>query len=83
MGGAGTIYGMRKTTIYLDESQDRALKAIARSRGISQAELIREAIDKLVDGERVRPLSIGIGRSGGGSIRDNKHEWLKGFGEHK
>ena len=76
--------GRRKTTLYLNERQDRATKAIAQSRGVSQAQVIRDAIDRLVDGERVKPLSIGIGRGPGGeSIRDNKHKWLKALGEHR
>lgn len=70
----------KKTTIYLDEGQDRATKAIARAEGRSQADVIRDAIDQYVEGAWVRPLSIGVGRSGGGSVAESKREWLKGFG---
>lgn len=72
----------KKTTLYIDERQDRATKALAREQGRSQAEIIREAIDAFVNDVRVKPKSIGIGHSGDGeSIRDKKHEWLKDFGE--
>lgn len=70
----------RKTTIYLDESQDRATKTIARAEGRSQAEVIREAIERYVAAAAPPPSSIGVGRSGGGSVADRKREWLEGLG---
>ena len=39
---------MRKTTVYLDEDEALRLKRLARERGKSQAELIREAISQLM-----------------------------------
>ena len=72
----------KKTTIYLEDTQDRATKAVARVQGRSQADVIRDAIDEYLAGQNPRPRSIGVGRGpGGGSIADNKREWLKGFGE--
>lgn len=52
---------MKKTTIYLDESDDMALSRAAARRGASRTELIREAIRALLDREstpvqRPRPL---------------------------
>ncbi len=44
IGGAGTIYGMTKTTIYLPEDLKDAVAREARQRGIPEAELIRQAI---------------------------------------
>lgn len=42
---SGTLYGVLvKTTVYLDQADYRRLKAIARRRKRSAAELIREAI---------------------------------------
>src|SRR5258706_10103648 len=47
--GAQTTYGMmggmEKTTVYLTESQKRALSQAAKVSGRSEAELIREGID--------------------------------------
>ena len=40
---------MVRTQIYLTESQRKELAAIARAEGKKQSELIREAIDRLID----------------------------------
>lgn len=39
---------MRKTTLYLEESEADALRRLAAETGRSQAELIREAIGQLI-----------------------------------
>jgi FAD/FMN-containing dehydrogenase len=73
---------MKKTTLYLTEEQDARTKELARVQGRSQAEVIRAAIDAFALRKPPRPRSIGMGRGpGGGSIADNKREWLKGMGE--
>lgn len=41
---------MVRTQIYLTEAERAALKAIARQTGKKQSELIRQAIDRLIDG---------------------------------
>ena len=41
--------GMVRTQIYLTESQREELAAIAKAEGKKQSELIREAIDRLID----------------------------------
>ena len=41
--------GMVRTQIYLTESQREELAAIAKVAGKKQSELIREAIDRLID----------------------------------
>jgi Arc/MetJ-type ribon-helix-helix transcriptional regulator len=40
---------MVRTQIYMTKSQRDGLKAIARTAGKKQSELIREAIDRLID----------------------------------
>ena len=40
---------MVRTQVYLTESQREELAAIARAEGKKQSELIREAIDRLID----------------------------------
>ncbi len=71
---------MKKTTIYLDDAQDRATKTIAQAEGRSQADVIRDAIDRYAELRAPRPASVGAGRSGGGSVAVSKREWLKEFG---
>ena len=43
---------MEKTTIYLDERTRSGLRALARRSGRSQADLIREALTRLLDEQR-------------------------------
>ena len=50
----GTIYGMLKTTVYLPDLLDSRLAAEAAATGVSKAELIRQAVVKLLD-ESERP----------------------------
>ena len=47
---------MLKTTLYIPEDLKRRLSRLARQRGTSEAELVRTAIERLVDQEqRPRP----------------------------
>jgi predicted DNA-binding protein len=41
--------GLEKTTVYLDSQTRRGLKALSRSTGRPQAELIREALDAYLE----------------------------------
>ena len=41
------MYGMRKTTVYIPKDVKRALGQVAAARGVSEAELIREALRAL------------------------------------
>lgn len=72
-----------KTTVYLPEDLKLALGRVAASRGESEAEVIRIALQSLVDAEpRPRPRG---GIIKGGSITDiasNVDEYLKGDAEH-
>lgn len=43
---------MRKTSVYLTERESRRLAELARSEGLSQAEIIREAITAYVPPSR-------------------------------
>lgn len=82
-----TIYGMavQKTTVYLDAADYRRLKAIARSRGRTPAELVREAVAKYAAEEqpRRRPRSLGAGRSRTGNIGERAEELLAGMGKRR
>ena len=41
---------MIRTQIYLTETEQKALRAIARLKGAAQSEIIREAIDRFIGG---------------------------------
>ena len=43
----GTLYGVTKTTVYLDSDTALALRQMAETQGRSQAELIRDALGSL------------------------------------
>lgn len=70
------VYTMKRKQIYIEEEQERELKHLARSRGVPDAVVIREAIGTYLKGRRTKlrkprtmsehPLAkiIGIGRSG-------------------
>ncbi len=75
---------VKRTTIFADEETLAALRAIARDRGLSLAEAVRQALATFVVKHRPRrkPLSIiGIGRSGRKDVAERAEELLrKGFG---
>lgn len=72
-----------KTTVYLDATEYRRLKALAATEGRSAAELIRSAVAEYTRrhaGHR-RPASLGAGRSGDGTMSERAEELLAGLGE--
>lgn len=71
---------MNKTTVYLPDDLRDAVKRIARTRGVPEAEVIRDAIRTHLAKERPRPRG-GFITGDGSSIADNLDEWMKGFGE--
>lgn len=50
----GTIYGVRRTTIYLTDEQKEQLEAIAGRAGQTEAALIREGIDHVISAKGAR-----------------------------
>ena len=73
----GTIYGMKhKTTVYLPDELKRALAREARRRGISEAQVIREAIANAV--ARPRPNA---GILNAEPFAERTDELLAGFGD--
>ena len=70
---------MKKTTLYLPEDLRVRVKRTAAERGISEAEVIREAIRQSVGG--VRPHPRGALYSSGTPVARNAEEMLAGFGE--
>jgi hypothetical protein len=54
---------MQRTTIMAQEATIQRLKDLARQRGVSFAEVVREALEDKAAGYRPRPASIGSGLS--------------------
>lgn len=73
---------LQKTTIYLDADDYRRLKAIGKQRGQAPAALVREAVARFArgSGRRVRPRSLGIGRSGRKDLSQRAEALLEGLG---
>ena len=74
--------GTVKTTVYLDASEYRRIKALAAVEGRSAAELIRDAVSEYARKRASTPLpaSLGAGRSGDGSLSERTEELLAGMG---
>jgi Ribbon-helix-helix protein, copG family len=70
---------MDKTTIYLPTELKSAIKRVARQRGVSEAEVIRDSIRDAVGDDRPRPRG-GLFASGAPIARE-ADEHLPGFGE--
>jgi hypothetical protein len=51
---------MKRTNIYLTESQAAALDEVARAEGTSRAEVIRELIDRALAGSRAADLDADL-----------------------
>lgn len=77
----GTMYGMQKTTVYIPDDLKLALGQEAAARGVSEAELIREALRMLTS--RVPPPRprLPLFKSGKPSLAEHVDEALSGFGE--
>jgi len=54
---------MQRTTVMADESTVERLKGLARERGVSFAEVVREALQDKASSYRPKPLSLGSGQS--------------------
>ncbi len=62
----GTMYGVKRTTIYLPDELKAQLEATARSEGRTEADVIREALAEAFERKRPRrprlPLAQPTGR---------------------
>lgn len=75
------MYGMKKTTVYLPEDLDSALKRAAGAQGRSEAEIIREAVRKSLDSMQSPRPRLPLFRSGDATLSERLDEELSGFGE--
>ena len=72
---------MVKTTIYLPESMKRSLERAAIDRGVSEAVVIRESLERSLNGVRPKPRFGFIEGDPGEPIDWNTNDHLAGFGE--
>jgi Arc/MetJ-type ribon-helix-helix transcriptional regulator len=75
------MYGMHKTTIYLPEDVKEALRRVAAARGMSEAELIREAVRKVTSDIPPPRPRLPLFRSRKPRLAERVDEALSGFGE--
>ena len=77
----GSLYGMRKTTIYLPDGLKRELERAAAREGRSEADLIRGALERaLAQAAPPRPR-LPLFRSGDPTLAERLEEALSGFGD--
>jgi hypothetical protein len=71
---------MTKTTVYLPSDLKRGLAKLARQRGCSEAELLREAVSRLTSEADAPAPRLPLFRSSGPSIAEDVDRALAGFG---
>jgi predicted transcriptional regulator len=74
------MYGVKRTTIYLPEDMKSRLEREAARRQITEAELIRRAVDNELHRRAPRGGIISGGPEDG-ITGANLHEHMEGFGE--
>lgn len=80
----GTMYGMKRTTVYLGDDQKQQLKEIAARTAHSEAELIRAGVDRVIEEHRLRrrrPQALFALDDPVLDDPDRADEALEGFGE--
>lgn len=80
MLGYGTMYGVHRTTIYLPDSLKAALARAAQEEGRTEADLIREGVERLLQLRRAEPR-LPLFASGQPGLAEHVDEMLAGFGE--
>lgn len=75
------MYGMKKTTVYLPEELDAALKRASAKQGRSEAEIIREATRNFIDSLPAPRPRLPLFHSGDSTLAERVDEELHSFGE--
>jgi Arc/MetJ-type ribon-helix-helix transcriptional regulator len=75
------MYGMQKTTVYIPKDVKRALGQVAAARGVSEAELIREALRTLTSKTAPPGPRLPLFKSGKPRLAERVDEALVEFGE--
>ena len=71
---------MVKTTVYLPRALKEALTRLAGRQGRSEAELVRQAVERLVESEGHPPPRLPLFRSADPDLAERADEHLAGFG---
>ena len=78
----GTMYGMRRTTIYLPDELKLALERTAAAQGTSEAEVVRHALIAATAESSTPKLRIPLFDSGDATLAERVDDELAaGFGE--
>ena len=72
---------MQKTTVYLPDDLKRAIETKARSQGVSEAQVIREAIEGATAAYRNPPKPRVAYAHGPGDVIDRWDEYMEGFSQ--
>ena len=76
----GIMYGVKRTTIYLPEDLKSTLARAAEEEGRTEADLIREGIERLLRSRHPDPR-VPLFTSGKPDLAENVDKLLAGFGE--
>lgn len=76
----GTVYGMKRTTIYLPDDLQAQLEQASRLSGKSKAALIRQGLQEVVASIQPRP-QVPLFFPGHGGLAERVDELLEGFGQ--
>jgi hypothetical protein len=64
---------MKKTSVYLSDDEDEALRQAAEATGVARSDLIREGIRAVVVGQMARPRTFhSMGRGHGGAAKPRR-----------
>lgn len=72
---------MRRTTVYLPEVLKGELERTARVAGLSEAQLIREGVERAIEKHGAPRLRIPLFDSTDGTLAERAEELLAEFGE--
>lgn len=77
----GMMYGMEKTTIYIPGDLKRAMGRLAAERGVTEAEIVREALRTLTAQATPPRPRLPLFKSGKPRLAEDTDRALAGFGE--
>jgi len=80
----GTMYGVKRTTIYLTDAQKQELEALSDRMTRTESDLIREGVDHVLELHRAKAAKPGPLFAFSDPVLDDPDridEALKGFGE--
>jgi hypothetical protein len=76
----GIMYGVKRTTVYLPEDLKSTLARAAEEEGRTEADLIREGIERLLRSRNPEPR-VPLFTSGKPDLAANVDKLIAGFGE--